>query len=839
MSVPGVSPGGHRFSSGPWEQRVLVLAPTGNDALLTQKLLTDGGFVCEIVPTISALWAKIVEGCGTLLLAEETLAAETVQPLLEAIALQPPWSDIPLVLITSGGETSQTRLRRLTTLGPVGNVTMLERPFRPVTLLSAIETALRARNKQYQVRHLLAVGERRRLVLQLIAEDAPLQKIFNALATMVELEAQFDAVVCILLAETSELSANALDGRSPPRFASTDGDAPATGGALTEASERAARRGLSGQQTIPILSGQGKRLGTLLLFHSAARRLEKDDDSLIATAVSTAAVAIERKHAERAVRSSEAQLRLVTDHASVYLVQCDREHRYKFVNRAYAERFGREPQDLLGAHVRDFLGERGYEAVRPYMEAALEGRRVEFEREIPYDRLSPRWMHTVYIPEHAKDGSVVGFVGVINDVTSRKQSELELMRARDKALEASRAKDDFLAALSHELRTPLNPVLLIASEAASNTDLSPEIREDFDTIAKNATLEARLIDDLLDLTRITHGKMSLDKRVIDLHAVLADALETIGADLREKEQTLAVKLTADAHHIFGDPARIQQVFWNVLKNAVKFTPHGGSVKVESGHDETSGRCFVRIQDTGIGMTREEVARVFEAFAQGDHARRSGSHRFGGLGLGLAISQMLVNLHGGAITATSEGKDKGSVFTIEFPEVIEEPVADEPAGAPGDAMDGSRAAAANDPHGRILVVEDHPATRVSLTRLLTRRGYEVVCAGSVAEALERASEKTYDLVVSDIGLPDGDGYSLMTRLRDGYDLSGIALSGYGMEQDIARGRAAGFTEHLIKPVSVQALDRALQTWEASRVAELGAAAAAAKAAAAKKGEPDKP
>jgi CheY-like chemotaxis protein len=167
------------------------------------------------------------------------------------------------------------------------------------------------------------------------------------------------------------------------------------------------------------------------------------------------------------------------------------------------------------------------------------------------------------------------------------------------------------------------------------------------------------------------------------------------------------------------------------------------------------------------------------------------------------------------------------------------VADEPAGAPGDAMDGSRAAAANDPHGRILVVEDHPATRVSLTRLLTRRGYEVVCAGSVAEALERASEKTYDLVVSDIGLPDGDGYSLMTRLRDGYDLSGIALSGYGMEQDIARGRAAGFTEHLIKPVSVQALDRALQTWEASRVAELGAAAAAAKAAAAKKGEPDKP
>jgi PAS domain S-box-containing protein len=819
MISPGVTPRGHRFSSGPLEQRVVVLAPTGNDALLTQRLLANGGFVCEIVGSISALCAKIVEGCGTLLLAEETLAAETVAPLLETISLQPPWSDIPLVLITSGGETSQTRLRRLTTLGPVGNVTMLERPFRPVTLLSAIETALRARNKQYQVRHLLTVGERRRLVLQLIAEDAPLHKIFDALATMLELEAQFETIVCILLADTSELSANALDGRSPGDLANTEVGSPiAASVSWTATRERAAQRGLRAHQAIPILSSQGKSLATLFLFHAdAARVLEKDDQSLIATAVSTTAVAIERKNAERAVRASEAQLRLVTDHASVYLVQCDRNHRYKFVNRAYAKRFGCEPQDLLGAHVRDFLGEKAYESVRPHMEAVLEGRRVEFEQEIPYERLAPRWMHTVYIPEHAKDGSVVGFVGVINDVTSRKQSELELMRARDKALEASRAKDDFLAALSHELRTPLNPVLLIASEAANDTDLSPEIREDFDTIAKNATLEARLIDDLLDLTRITHGKMSLDKRVIDLHAVLADALETIAADLREKKQTLSVKLS-DAHHIFGDPARIQQVFWNVLKNAVKFTPHGGSVKVESGHDEKSGRCFVRIHDTGIGMTAEEVERVFEAFAQGDHARASDSHRFGGLGLGLAISQMLVNLHGGTIAATSEGKDRGSVFTIEFPEVLEEPLAEESAGSPRSAADAPRSISADGRHGRILVVEDHPATRVSLTRLLVRRGYEVICAGSVTEALERASEKAYDLVVSDIGLPDGNGYSLMAQLRDGYNLSGIALSGYGMEQDIVRGRTAGFAEHLIKPVSIQALDRALQTWETSRATE---------------------
>jgi PAS domain S-box-containing protein len=654
------------------------------------------------------------------------------------------------------------------------------------------------------------IGERRRLVLQLIAEDAPLTKVFDALARMVELEAQSQMRACIMPAKASTNSPGQLMADSDHM------DEAATDSVFADCQKQAEQLGLTASWQTPIVSSQGTQLGTFTVFHARNEIPGKEDQRLVAIAVSTAAVAIERKRAEQAVRASEAQLRLVTDHASVYLVQCDREHRYKFVNRAYAERFGREPQTLIGTCVKDLLGPKAYDAIRPHMEAVLEGRRVEFERELHYQYGPSRWMHSVYIPEHAKDGSVVGFVGVINDVTLRKQSELELMHARDRALEASRAKDDFLAALSHELRTPLNPVLLIASEAASDPDLPPRIREDFDTIAKNATLEARLIDDLLDLTRITHGKMSLEKRVIDLHAVLADALETIASDLGEKKQTLSVKLTTGGHHVFGDPARIQQIFWNVLKNAVKFTPRGGAVKVETDHDEESGRCLVKIQDTGIGMTGEEVARIFDAFSQGNHARGSGSHRFGGLGLGLAISRMLVQLHAGRITATSEGKDKGSTFVIEFPETEVEAIVEGESRpvSQGDLQTRSPFAEANRAR-RILVVEDHPATRVSLTRLLSRRGYQIVGAGSVAEALERAAEHTFDLVVSDIGLPDGDGYSLMARLREQYDLSGIALSGYGMEQDIARGREAGFTEHLIKPVNVHSLDRVLQAWEGTR------------------------
>jgi PAS domain S-box-containing protein len=642
-----------------------------------------------------------------------------------------------------------------------------------------------------------------------------LPKVFDSLARMVELEARLDVRVCILLLEDRAVEKTAAAQPIVSRPHANTGEIADP--QWNECCAQALNRGLTGHWSTAILSSQGKRLGTFAMFHAPDQSPAKEDQRLIATAISTAAVAIERKNAEQAVRASEAQLRLVTDHASVFLVQCDHEHRYKFVNRAYAERFGLEPSALLGKYVKEFLGERAYQAIRPYMEAVLAGRRVEFEMELPYAHTGPRWMHTVYIPEHDKDGAVVGFVGVINDVTSRKQTELELMHARDRALEASRAKDDFLAALSHELRTPLNPVLLIASESASDPELPRKVREDFDTIAKNATLEARLIDDLLDLTRITHGKMSLDKRVVDLHVVLADALETVASDLGDKQQVLSVKLTPGAHHVFGDPARLQQIFWNVLKNAVKFTPRGGAVKVETEHDEASGRCRVKIQDTGIGMTRDEVGRVFDAFSQGNHAHGSNSHRFGGLGLGLAISRMLVQLHAGQIIATSEGKDQGSTFSIDFPQAETESIEEE-SSQPLPIESGSKNPFAEDGRRRrILVVEDHTATRVSLTRLLTRRGYAVVGASTMSEALERAAEQTFDLVVSDIGLPDGNGYSLMALLREKYELSGIALSGYGMEQDIVRGREAGFTEHLIKPVSVQSLDRALQAWESTRIA----------------------
>lgn len=516
----------------------------------------------------------------------------------------------------------------------------------------------------------------------------------------------------------------------------------------------------------------------------------------------------DRKLNEALLRSSELQMRLVTDHASVFLCQLDREHRFKFVNRAYAARYGREPAELLGRHLSEVVGRPAYELAKPYIDAALAGVRQEFELELPYSTLGRRMVHYVYEPERAVDGQVAGLVSVLTDMTERRKSEQELKRARDEAVAASRAKDDFLAALSHELRTPLNPVLLLASDAAANATLPAEVRASFETIRKNVELEARLIDDLLDLTHITRDKLILDLAATDALAVIRDAVATVRADLEAKRIKLVFEPGAAHPLVWADPVRLQQVVWNVMKNAVKFTPPHGRITLTVTWAPGDPRLVVRVADTGIGMTAPELARVFDAFAQGDHADGGRSHRFGGLGLGLAISRRIVELHHGTITAASAGRNLGCMFTIELPVMDAVPTPVAPAAAVPAAI-APRAGPGAGTGKNILLVEDHAATRVALAALLQRRDYRVVSAGSVAEAQVLAATEPIDIVISDIGLPDGTGFDLMAELRSRYGFRGIALTGYGMENDLIRSRESGFVAHLTKPVRMQSLDEALE------------------------------
>jgi PAS domain S-box-containing protein len=405
----------------------------------------------------------------------------------------------------------------------------------------------------------------------------------------------------------------------------------------------------------------------------------------------------------------------------------------------------------------------------------------------------------IFDAEHGVSGVVL----VFQDATERRKAQKALIEARDEAMAASRAKDDFLATLSHELRTPLNPVLLVSSDNAGRSDLDDDIRLDFQTISKNIELEARLIDDLLDLTRIANRKLSVDRVLMDVRHSLRDALEKVSIDIAEKGVHLEQLLHDDPIWVLGDEARLQQVFWNVLKNAAKFTPAGGRVLVKTMFLSERRCVSVEISDTGLGLTRSELQRAFQPFAQGEHANGSTERAFGGLGLGLAIARSIVEMHSGTIEATSLGRGQGATFTIILPLVDSSPKE-----CPLIGLTAADTKTSPFLPYRILLVEDDASTHAAMAQILRKRGCEVVVAVNVAGALVAAGQGRFDLVISDLGLPDGDGCELMDTLRQKYGLVGIATSGFGTAADVARTKQAGFYSHLTKPITSTRLESEL-------------------------------
>jgi len=391
---------------------------------------------------------------------------------------------------------------------------------------------------------------------------------------------------------------------------------------------------------------------------------------------------------------------------------------------------------------------------------------------------------------------------VARDIADRRRTEMELRRAKEAAEAASQAKDRFLATLSHELRTPLAPVLILASSLAEDGRVPAGLRRSLDVIRRNVELEARLIDDLLDLTRITRGKLDLRLEVTDARKVVEHTLEMCcEREIATGRLKVVTELAPEDHRLWADPSRLTQVLWNLLNNAVKFTPVGGTVTVRSRHER--GRLIIQVADTGIGIDPEVLPNIFDAFEQG---RVRSPRRTGGLGLGLAISKAIVGIHGGTLTAASGGHGQGATFTLSMPSSLPKKTGEVPI-----------LQASSIPSGRpklqnlnILLVEDHSDTAEAMSDLLSLMGHRVTTANSVGEALStvRAADG-FDLVISDLGLPDGSGLDLMRELSGRHGLRGIALSGYGMEEDVRQSLEAGFRKHLTKPVSLPLLEAALQ------------------------------
>jgi signal transduction histidine kinase/CheY-like chemotaxis protein len=485
----------------------------------------------------------------------------------------------------------------------------------------------------------------------------------------------------------------------------------------------------------------------------------------------------------------------------VFFALQDRELRYTWIHNPIASAnmvpaIGKSDWDIFEADDASKL-----EGLKRAVLECETGSRHEIEISIGGTRI---YFDVILSPLRGLDGSVIGVSTTAIDITTRRRAELdreralaELSRAKEEAEGMSRAKDDFLARLSHELRTPLTPVIALL-DALPVDELPESTRNYMEVIRRNVELESRLIDDLLDHTRIINGKLRLLLETVDAHDLVRSVLEICRGEIEGNRLELAVELGAGRSLLQADPARLQQVFWNVVKNAVKFTPPGGSIAIRS-KNGPNGDLVIEVQDSGIGIDTTLLPVIFEAFRQGESTTPRGN--ITGLGLGLAISKSLMDLHGGQLMAMSEGRDRGALFTLSM-KTVEVPDATIPAGDTGGS--------ALRPEGTtILLVEDHADTAMMMKLLLERKGYRVKVAPSIAEALDVAARDGFDLLISDIGLPDGSGIDLINALSKRRPVKGIALSGFGMEEDIKRSIEAGFAEHLIKPVTYQKLREAIQ------------------------------
>jgi len=530
-------------------------------------------------------------------------------------------------------------------------------------------------------------------------------------------------------------------------------------------------------------------------------------DGSVAAVCGTTRLTTERKRAEEAAR----RLAAIVEFSDDAILSKDLNGRITSWNRGAERLFGYKPEEAIGQPVTMLMPPELRSEEPNILERIRAGESIEYYETVRQRKDGSRIEISLTVsPIKDHEGRVIGASKIVRDITRQNQAKRELEHAHVQAVAAARAKDDFLAALSHELRTPLNPVLLIASAAAEDPQLPAGVRAQFANIRTNVELEARLIDDLLDLTRVTHGKLSLATDCVEVHAILQAAIATVRPELGQKGICLNLNFAAQELVLKGDAVRLQQVFWNVLKNAVKFTPDNGTIAIET-VAAPGGKMTIRIIDSGIGLTAQEIDRIFDAFSQGDHANSGSPHRFGGIGLGLSISKKLVELHGGTISATSAGRGKGATFVIELPHLQTGKAHDK--SIPGErgeplAESGSRPKRIQQRGMSILLVEDHEPTRTALAHLLSRRDFKVQAAATLGEARGLVRREHFDLLISDLGLPDGDGYTLMAELHDAFGLKGIALSGYGMEQDLARSQKAGFSTHLVKPVRVEALERAL-------------------------------
>jgi PAS domain S-box-containing protein len=527
----------------------------------------------------------------------------------------------------------------------------------------------------------------------------------------------------------------------------------------------------------------------------------------------------EMVESREALRESEQRYRGIVDQSVAGIAETDASGQFIIVNDRFCELTGHARSELLKLTLQEITHPEDLNRNADILDSVVNGdRSFQIEKRYVRPDQSLVWVHNNVSVLREPNGSMKGLVVVCIDITTRKQAEAsreELLAQREHLLESERAvridlqreskiKDEFLATLSHEIRTPLNAILGWSQIIRKSND-PEDLAQGLDTIERNARAQSQIVEDLLDMSRIISGKVRLDVQRLNLSAIVQAAVDTA----RPTADAKGVRLQSviDPLHgatVSGDANRLQQIMWNLLSNAVKFTPRDGRVQVLL--ERVNSHVEISVIDTGEGIKPEFLPYVFDRFRQAD---ASTTRRHGGLGLGLAIVKQLTELHGGSVRVKSAGPGLGTTFivalplTVVHPEPQPAPERRHPSAAPPSMSDCS-ALGVDITNVRVLVVDDEPDARALVKRLLEECDAQVTAAGSAAEAMRCMLEKNFDVIVSDIGMPLEDGYSLIRRIRalskeNGGNTPAIALTAYARVEDRVKAISAGFQLHVTKPV----------------------------------------
>lgn len=492
----------------------------------------------------------------------------------------------------------------------------------------------------------------------------------------------------------------------------------------------------------------------------------------------------DRRAAGAALEAAREQLQLVTDSLPAAVAHCSRDLRFLWVNRRCAEWLGTTPEEIAGRPMVEIIGEDNLAAIRPYIDRVLAGEHVQYERLVRYKGMGERWVRNFFSPAQRGEG----WISVVSDIHERKLME-EALR------DADRRKDEFLAMLAHELRNPLAPIRNAIAILGKKGPLEPELAWSRDVIDRQVEQMSRLIEDLLDIARIASGKLLIRKERIPLERAIDTALETSRPNINAAGHRLSVLLPSERVTVEADPARLAQVFSNLLNNAARYTEGRGEITLSA---EIQGReVVVSVQDNGIGFPPEIGARLFQPFAQ---LTSTNGRSHGGLGIGLSLVHGIVALHGGTVEARSPGLGQGSEFIVRLPL---------PSFSTGIEQNrgGTAKTATPAPGIRVLVADDNRDAADSLQRILSLYGYEVQVAYDGTAAMKLGDAFRPKVAVLDIGMPGANGFEVARAIREkrGSEIKLIALTGWGQEGDRRRAMEAGFDYHLTKPIDPAALN----------------------------------